>query len=178
MKSTQRIKGNLYFVILPMFSLLAKKHRRATNYIWEFKSKGFMNCYKIKKLPANVDGDDIYKKYIGSVILGLPDCKIQYELMDIENKKKIEIEEGLKYDFEKHEGNKKFNKFKEWKKTKDFKEIKSIYIYKCHACGHEFESKHELNRVIKCINCGQRVFIDIQNLIASPKSKISNGDKH
>ena len=46
-KDTQRIKGNIYIIILSMFMSLAKKHRRRINYIVDVKGRGFANFWKI-----------------------------------------------------------------------------------------------------------------------------------
>lgn len=93
MKSTQRIKGNLYIIILPMFMQLARKHRRAVNFIFDVKNRGFFSAYKIRKNSAQLLGDEMSRFHIGSCTYGLPNCKKEYDKLDHANKKRIETEE-------------------------------------------------------------------------------------
>ncbi len=99
-KDTQRIKGNLYILNLPIFMALARKHRRRVNWICDVKGRGFANWWKIKKRSAQLLGDEISKAFIGSTILGLPDCDAEFDIVDRLNKQRIEIEQGDLFDKE------------------------------------------------------------------------------
>jgi len=100
MKSTQRIKGNLYIIILPIFMQLAKKHRRAVNYIFDVKSRGFFQAYKLLKKASQVTGDELSKFYLGGCTYNLPNCKEDFDKLDKENKDRIEIEEGENLEYQ------------------------------------------------------------------------------
>lgn len=97
MKSTQRIKGNLYIIVLPMFMQLARKHRRAVNYMFDVKHRGFFNAYKIRKNASQILGDEISRFHIGSCVYNLPLCKEEFDVLDKKNKQRIEIEESEKF---------------------------------------------------------------------------------
>lgn len=97
MKSTQRIKGNLYIIILPMFMQLARKHRRAVNYLFDVKHRGFFNAYKIRKNSSQLLGDELSKFHIGSCTYNLPLCKEEYDILDKKNKQRIEVEETERF---------------------------------------------------------------------------------
>lgn len=153
MKSTQRIKGNLYFVVLPMFSLLAKKHRRAVNYIWYVKKRGFALCYKIKKKPAQILGDDISRFPIGAMGLTMPDCSSLYKFHDTENKKLIEKVEGLKYDYDTYKIKKKMEKFQKFlRDTNSTDADKKEYTYNCPNCNKILKTTEKLT-LISCKKC-------------------------
>jgi DNA-directed RNA polymerase subunit RPC12/RpoP len=166
MKSTQRIKGNLYFVVLPMFMLLARKHRRAVNYIWDIKGRGFGNCYKIVKKSAQLLGDDMSRFYIGSMRLNEPDCKLEYKIMDNENKKRIEHIESDKYDYELFKQSKGLEKFKKFQAEKNGKPTK--WTYKCYSCGNTFENKSAIDKVVKCPNCKVMINCNSELLVSKP----------
>lgn len=170
-KDTQRIKGNLYFIVAPMMMAIAKKHRRRINWIIDVKHRGFANWYKIKKYSANLLGDDLSKMYIGSVVLSKPDCELEIDILDRDNKKRIETEQSEQYDKE-IEYNKKVREAKIIKINKvlgidqeENKEKIFKYEYKCHECKFIIKSNELINKVIKCRNCNNKVYIDEQNRV-------------
>lgn len=126
-KSTQRVKGNLYIVILPMISLLAPKHRRAINYIFDVKWKGFFKCTIVKKRSANLDGDDIYAFHLGDCFYSLPNCDEDFDKLDKENKQRILMEEGEQLDI----------------KIAQKNEVRDIYYYTytCEHCGFVWKNR-------------------------------------
>jgi len=182
-KDTQRIKGNVYFIVLPIFMALARKHRRRVNLIIDVKGRGFANVYKIIRKPVQLLGDELSKIYIGSVQLNLPDCDKEFEILDRLNKQRIEKEQGDLFDKE--------IKYKELREKKRMikleKEIKKeeqkteLFVYRCHACKFIFDSEKEIDKVMECPNCHKRVYIDIQNLIKSnnsyPHNELNNEDE-
>jgi ribosomal protein S27E len=172
MKSTQRIKGNLYFTLLPMFMLLARKHRRAVNFIWNIKKRGFADCYFLHKKPAQIMGDDMARVYLGSVHLKLPDCKIEYDFYDHENKKAIEQIEGQKYDYEKHLQDKKMEKFKQFVE----KQNGNTFKYKCYSCGNKLTFDKKPTKAFKCSGCKTIIYLTNEDLIN--KDEDSNKDEN
>ena len=170
-KDTQRIKGNLYIIILPLFMALARKHRRRINYIVDVKARGYANFWKIKRNSAQLLGDEISKTFIGSVILREPDCDSEFEILDRINKQRIEKEQGDLFDKEMHYRKlmqeRKIQRLEKILGKETTKEKDKPYVYFCHACKFTFKSEHEIDEVIKCDNCGKKVYIDIQNLVSS-----------
>lgn len=148
MKSTQRIKGNLYIIILPIFMQLAKKHRRAVNYVFDVKSRGFFQAYKLKKQASQVTGDELSKFYIGSCLYNLPNCKEDFDRLDIENKNRIELEEGDKLESE--------------MLLKKAKKDKIKYRYTCPYCSFIWENSQLPNKSFNkiCPKCRKRIFHD------------------
>ena len=152
MKSTQRIKGNLYIVVLPIFMDLARKHRRAVNYMFDVKARGFFNAYKIVKNSGQLLGDEIRRFYLSSLIYGLPDCKKEYDDFDILNKEKIEIEEG--------------KKLENIMNIRKVKRDKIKYEYICEHCGFKWQTTRTPEDVnnSNCKLCKKKCFWDSENV--------------
>jgi len=173
MKSTQRIKGNLYFTLLPMFMLLARKHRRAVNFIWNIKKRGFADCYLLKKRPAQIMGDDMSRVYLGSVHLKLPDCKTEYDFYDHENKKSIEQLEAEKYDYAKHLEDKRMEKFKQFTagQNGNAKQSNKKFEYRCYSCGNNLSFNEKPVKAFKCSHCKTFIYLQDEDLIGRNKDE-------
>jgi len=172
-KDTQRIKGNIYIIVLPMFMALAKKHRRRINYIIDVKGRGFANFWKIKKRSAELMGDELSKTFIGSVILSLPECDKEFEIIDRLNKQRIEKEQGELFDKElRYKELVREKKIMNIEKTLSKEKQTNLYTYRCHACKFIFNSDKPIDKVITCKNCHKAIYVNEQNLIQSPDSKI------
>jgi DNA-directed RNA polymerase subunit RPC12/RpoP len=170
MKSTQRIKVNLYFVVLPMFMQLARKHRRAVNYLFDVKKRGIVYAYRLKKYSSQLFGEDMGKVFLGVIMYGLPDCKIEYDRLDIENKHKIEIKENFLMENELQKMNKKMGLDKEGMPVSitdklNVGESNEGYVYKCFSCKAEIASDKKLTKAIKCPSCNQIVYLTDKDLL-------------
>lgn len=152
MKSTQRIKGNLYIVVLPIFMDLARRHRRAVNYMFDVKQRGFFNAYKIVKNASKLLGDEIRRFYLSSLIYGLPNCKNEYDNFDIKNKKLIEIAEG--------------RKLENIMNLRKVKRDKIKYEYTCEHCGFIWQTTRKPSDSYNstCRLCKKKCFWDNENV--------------
>lgn len=156
MKSTQRIKNNLYIVILPMISLLAPKHRRALDWIFNVRQRGLVDTYKVLKRASRVSGEDLSTIWVGRFKYPLPYCKKEYDRLDIENKRRIEIEEGQILEEK--------QRLKNLKKDRNLNKIK----YKCPYCGYEGLCSKYIGlsnmprQKVRCGNMGCGKFVTIK----------------
>lgn len=152
MKSTQRIKGNLYIVVIPIFMQLARKHRRSVNFLFDVKYRGFFQAYKIIKRSAQILGDEIGRFHLCSCLYNLPNCKEEYDKLDILNKEKIEKEEGEKLEMA--------------IELRNAKKDKIFYQYTCPYCDFVWRSKKLPKEFKVCQNpeCKKYIFWDKQHL--------------
>ena len=148
MKSTQRIKGNLYIVILPIFMQLARKNRRSVNYLWDVKGRGYFKAYKIIKKASQVLGDELGKWFICNCTYQLPTCKKEYDISDKINKDKIEEEEGRKLEYQ--------------IALKEVKKDIIYYTYTCPYCDFVWKTKRtpkdKINK--ECPMCKKYIYWD------------------
>jgi len=127
MKSTQRIKGNLYIVILPIFMQLARKNRRSVNYLWDVRGRGYFKAYKIIKKASQILGDELSKWFICNCTYQLPNCKKEYDILDKINKDEIEKQEG--------------EKLEQVLQMKKIKQDIIYYTYTCPYCKFVWKTK-------------------------------------
>lgn len=89
--ATQRYRKNVYIIILPLAKTLAKDHRDMIDVIIEMKDKGWASTYIIGRRWSEIQKFELWKFYVGDMIIKLPDKKIVEEYELIGNRKKEEI---------------------------------------------------------------------------------------
>lgn len=89
--ATQRYKNNLYIVILPLAKTLSREHRDMIDVILEMKRQGLASCYIVKRHWSEIQHFEIWKWWVGDMIVKMPPEHIVKEYQAFEKNSKQQI---------------------------------------------------------------------------------------